>query len=165
MNEKLKSMSILDEDYSVDGAYVENYMLFKEVYGRGANAVLVLTGNCPFHDAKDDFNFVTKYIDLSDLKEGDYDRYMGQIAHSTFDGIMLDNIDRIPDNKDKEFWQEFVRFALKKEMDFPLNQTTGATCGVMDFDKLHVAARNTGGFPEYLRGKSIQCSVIDVITR
>lgn len=155
-------MSILtpfeDSDWNngVMDANIENEMRLKDYYGRGVCAALVTTENCPFYEIKDSFKFTSKYINLSGLKEGDYDRYMEMMRYWTYDGIMLDNIDRIPDNKDKEYWQEFVRFALKKESDFPLDQTTGVNCGIIDFDKLHIAARSISGFPEYLDGKSLQ---------
>lgn len=157
----LDSFEASDWNNGVRDANIENHMRLKDTYGLGVCAALVVTENCPFYEIKSEFKFSTKYINLSCVEEGEYDRVMEQMPYWTFEGIMLDNIDKIPDNKDTEYWQEFVRFALKKEADFPLNQTSGATCGIIDFDKLHVAARSTSGLPEYLEGKSLQSIIIN----
>lgn len=142
-------------------AYVENSICLKKIYGLGACAVLVATENCPFHDIMKGFPFVTKYINLSGLMEGEYDRLMEEMKYWTCDGLMLDNIDKLPDNNDKEYWQEFVRLALKKEAEFPCQTTSGTSCGSISFDRLHVAAR-CHVYPEYLKDKSLQCVVIGI---
>lgn len=109
----------------------------------------------PIHNLGSDNGIFSKYIDLSATKTGDYNKILKELGTlPQLEGILLDNVDKIPKNKDREYWEEFVRFALKKEPDFPL--PGGAS---ISFDKIHVAAR-CKDFPDYLKGRSLQCYII-----
>lgn len=104
-----------------------------------------------------------KYIDLSQCSEGDY-RLIGRALSSPqfdgMEGILFDNVDRIPDIADKESLEELVRFALKREDGFPL-PCNSESDGVIDFGNLHVGAR-CSEIPDYLKGKSLQAIFINV---
>jgi hypothetical protein len=140
--------------------YLECARVLKDTFNGTILAALVID------DVGDDFcfssiNFLvnnginSKYIDLSVTGFGDYGRFLKELSQMPkLEGILLDNIDRIPGNADTRYWEEFVRFALKKEPDFPLS--AGAS---LSFDKMHVAAR-CQAFPEYLKDCSMQCLVI-----
>ncbi len=140
--------------------YLECAKVLKDTFNGTILAALVID------DVGDDFGFSSinylvnneinsKYIDLSVTGFGDYGRFLKELSRTPkLEGILLDNIDRIPGNADTRYWEEFVRFALKKEPDFPL--PAGAT---LSFDKMHIAAR-CQAFPKYLKDCSMQCLVI-----
>jgi hypothetical protein len=69
----------------------------------------------PIHNLGSDNGIFSKYIDLSATKTGDYNKFLKELGTlPQLEGILLDNVDKIPKNKDREYWEEFVRFALKK---------------------------------------------------
>jgi hypothetical protein len=140
--------------------YLECTLVLDKTFKQNVMAALVVDDAdddvfVPIKELGRNHNVSSKYIDLSDTTPGDYNRFLKFLAQRHhLQGILIDNIDKIPDMADREYWEEFVRFALKKEPDFPL--PGGAT---ICFDKIHVAAR-CKTFPEYLKGCSMQCLVI-----
>ena len=74
-----------------------------------------------------------------------------------YDGLIIDNVDEIPDNSDREDWEEFVRFALKRETEYSM--LPFGDC--INFNKMHLAVR-CKEYPEYIKGKSLQMVIIGV---
>ena len=70
---------------------------------------------------------------------------------------MIDNVDEIPDNSDREDWEEFVRFALKREPEYLM--LPFGDC--INFNEMHLAVR-CKEYPEYIKGKSLQMIIIGV---
>ncbi|MDE6027800.1 MAG: hypothetical protein K2G23_07005, partial [Muribaculaceae bacterium] len=95
-------------------------------------------------------------IELGNVAPGEYNLFCRHLAENHYDGLLIDNIDSIPDNEDREYWEEFVRFALKREDDFPLTGTNS----YIDFSSLHIAV-HCGHYPHYLEGKSLQAIRIE----
>ena len=69
---------------------------------------------------------------------------------------MFDNIDLIPNISDKEYLEELVRFALKREDNYPLSGNSA-----IDFNSLMIGAK-CREIPDYLKGKSLQTIIINV---
>ena len=96
---------------------------YEAMYGRTDFSVLFIDGANAF-----DLNQYRKYcpgknmlyIDVSQVKEGDYKSISTDLAAKKYDGVMFDNIDKIPDIKDFENWQYLIKYALKKE-EYPLS--------------------------------------------
>ncbi len=108
-----------------------------------------------------------KYIDLADCKDGDFNRlgqYFNQYINDgeyAYDGLLLDNVDRINAGSDTEYLENFVWQALKKDESdlggykiLPFGET-------IPFDKMKIAAR-CREIPEYLQGKSLLCFFLEV---
>lgn len=94
-----------------------------------------------------------KYVDLVLQREGSYALVCKNLSQRRYDGLLLDNIDRIPDNADRENWEEFVRFVLKRE-EYPIPSYQGGDY-LINFNEMHIAARCME-MPEYLEGDSLQ---------
>lgn len=104
-----------------------------------------------------------KYFDLSECKEGDYRliaKFIVQYVadgESMIDGLIFDNIDRIPEISDKEEIEQMVLYALKRDDDWrPV--IPGPT---IPFSKMMIASR-CKEFPAYLLGKSLQANAIEM---
>ena len=107
----------------------------------------------------------SKYIDLSDCSEGEYNLFCKHLSQFQYDGLLIDNIDKIPNNKDREYWEAFVRSALKREDEYPLplredEDPIPPFGDNINFSKMHIAVR-CREYPEYLTGKSLQCFIIE----
>lgn len=147
-------MSILDLNDFENGVmdkYVENRDLLKRIFGKGeCSSVLIMTKNCPFQEIAKDLSLYSKYIDLEKTVSGDYIRFMAHIEDFGYDGLFIDNVDKIPDNDDREYWEYFVKYALRNESDFQ-PRPFGSD---LELDKKHNAAR-CSAYPEYLKGMSV----------
>ena len=157
-------MDILDwerrfEDGTMD-KYVERLWWLKDTYQK-----TLLTAFVVDEDNDLDINDLgkhceppirSKYIDLSDCSEGEYNLFCKHLSQFQYDGLLIDNIDKIPNNKDREYWKAFVRFALKREDEYPL-PPFGEN---INFSEMHIAVR-CREYPEYLTGKSLQCFIIE----
>lgn len=99
------------------------------------------------------------YFDLSEVTEGDYRLILRELSYGVAEsGILLDNIDRIPDIPDREDLEFLVRMALKRdtfptEIDRPIE--------VLDFSNIRVGVR-CSRLPDYLKGKSMQAYFVSV---
>lgn len=139
--------------------FVETMYRFNEAYSKTVMSACVVdtADKFPINDLENMFpDIYSKYIDLSQCKEGDYLRFCEHLSQFEYEGLLIDNIDRIPNNADREDWEAFVRFALKRETEFPL-----LPFHCISFDERHIGAR-CRRFPEYLNGKSLQSDIIKV---
>ena len=89
-----------------------------------------------------------EYFDLSEVKDGDYKLIFNKIYQFQPDGILFDNIDKIPNISEKGDFEYLVQMALKRDT-LPYDK------GVIDFADFKVGAR-CSEYPEYLKGKSLQ---------
>ena len=146
------------EDGTMD-KYIENLNLLHYSFGGTILSACVVDADMdmPIDGLGESLDVWSKYIDLSNCPEGDYNLFCKHLSQSQYDGLMIDNIDKIPDNEDREYWEAFVRCALKREDEFPLPSGDNIC-----FDKMHIAVR-CKEFPEYLKGKSLQCVIIGCI--
>ena len=125
---------------------------FKEhFFGKVLSAVMVCSDN-DFSlkefkeiDTKDER---VEYFDLSEVKDGDYKLIFNKIYQFQPDGILFDNIDKIPNISEKGDFEYLVQMALKRDT-LPYDK------GVIDFADFKVGAR-CSEYPEYLKGKSLQ---------
>ena len=88
------------------------------------------------------------YFDLSKVRDGDYELVTKKISDWEYDGILFDNIDAIPEISEKRDFEELVRFALKREDDFPIPGKK-----YLNFSPKKIGCRATE-YPDYLKGKS-----------
>ena len=146
------------EDGTMD-IYVERIVLLKDTYQKTILTAFVVDEDedLPIKDLgkQCEPSIRSKYIDLSACSVGDYNLFCQHLNQFQYDGLLIDNIDKIPNNEDREYWEAFVRFALKREDEYPL-PPFGDT---IDFSKMHIAVR-CKEYPEYLMGKSLQCIII-----
>lgn len=89
------------------------------------------------------------YFDLSQVSDGDYALITKKISDFEYDGILFDNIDSIPEISEKRDFEELVRFALKREDDFPIPGKK-----YINFSQKKIGCKATE-FPDYLKGKSL----------
>ena len=156
-------MGILDlrewEDGTMD-KYVERFWWLKDTYQKTILTAFVVDEDEDLGikdlDKQCDPPIRSKYIDLSTCEEGDYDLICKHLLQFHYDGLLIDNIDKIPNNEDRGYWEEFVRFALKREDDYPLPPSGDN----IHFSEMHIAVR-CKKYPEYLMGKSLQCFFIE----
>ena len=154
-------LDILDDSKWWDGTmdkYVERLWWLKDTYQKTILTAFVVDEDEDLH-IKDlgkqcEPPIRSKYIDLSDCSVGDYKLFCQHLNQFQYDGLLIDNIDKIPNNEDRAYWEAFVRFALKREDEFPLPDGDN-----IDFSKMHIAVR-CKEYPEYLMGKSLQCIII-----
>lgn len=93
------------------------------------------------------------YFDLSTVTEGDYKLILRELSFGVAEsGLLLDNIDQIPDIPDKEDYEFLARMALKRDY---LPTEKGRPIDLPDFSKIRVGAK-CSQFPDYLKGKSLQ---------
>lgn len=98
------------------------------------------------------------YFDLSKVSDGDYKLILNKISWNTKEGILFDNIDRIPDISDKEDLEYLVQMALKRDI---LPTDKGIPNDLIDFNSLMIGVK-CSKYPEYLKGKSLQTIIISV---
>jgi len=152
-------MNVLDPNFEAElDMWVEKSSEFKEVYPKKVLSVVVIDpdGGFPLKDLENNTDIYSKYFDLSQCVEGDYNRIMRNISDFGYDGLMFDNIDNIPDNSDKGDWEELVRFALKREDEYNI-----LPFFTVDFSKMSIGVR-CREYPEYLKGKDLQTYIIEV---
>lgn len=155
-------MSNLDLNEYFNGEmdlFVKAMYQMNEAYSKTLMSACVVdpADKFPINDMENMFpDIYSRYIDLSKCKDGDYTLFCQHLSQTEYEGLLIDNIDLIPDNADREYWEEFVRFALKRETEFPL-----LPFHCISFDEMHIAVR-CGKYPEYLKGKSLQTVIIEV---
>ena len=116
-------------------------------------------------DANPELNLLK--IDLEDLKEGDFNK-VGQLLNRhiadgefLYDGLLLDNIDRIQAAADTEDLQAMVWQALKRD-DSEMGGYQILPFGeAIPFDKMRIATR-CRHLPDYLEGKSLLTYRIEI---
>lgn len=152
-------MSVLDPDFEdrLD-TWIEKSAEFKEFYPKKLVSVIVIDpdGEFPLKDMEDSTDIYSKYIDLSQCAEGDYNRIMLNISDNGYDGLLFDNIDNMPDNSDKDDWEALVRFALKREDEYNI-----LPFYTVDFTKMSIGVR-CKEYPEFLEGTDMQAYIIEV---
>lgn len=161
-----KLCSFLDEDRlssSIEKWLGLEFDPFAHAFKNTINSVLVIDkeGYTPLkkEELMDQYPDIhMKYINLALASNGDYTLFCKLLSQRRYNGLLLDNIDRIPDNADREFWEEFVRFALKREHEVPIPNYAGGDF-LINFDEMHIAARCME-MPEFLEGKSLQAVFI-----
>ena len=116
-------MSILDLSDFDNGTMdkeVEYLNLLHDTFLGTTLTAFVVNRDIPINHVGKVLGIRSKYIDLSQTSKGDYNRFAQHLNQFKYDGLMIDNVDEIPDNSDREDWEEFVRFALKRETDYQL---------------------------------------------
>lgn len=98
------------------------------------------------------------YFDLSKVTDGDYKLIIKTLSWGTKEGVLFDNIDRIPNISEKEDFEYLVQTALKEdtlptEREIPFD--------MLDFSGLMVGVK-CSEYPDYLKGKSLQTFIISV---
>ena len=153
-------MSILDLSDFDNGTMdkeVEYLNLLHDTFLGTTLTAFVVNRDIPINHVGKVLGIRSKYIDLSQTSKGDYNRFAQHLNQFKYDGLMIDNVDEIPDNSDREDWEEFVRFALKRETDYQL--LPFGDC--INFNEMHTAVR-CKEYPEYIKGKTLQMIIIGV---
>lgn len=151
-------MSVLDLgdfDNGMMDKEVEDLCLLRNVFERRVMSALVMNPGIDVKNLGKDTGVRSKYIDLSQTSEGDYNLFALHLNQFGYDGLIIDNVDKIPHNADREDWECFVRYALKRENEYPILPSGES----INFGEMHIAAR-AAEYPEYLKGKSLQMMVI-----
>lgn len=146
-------MSILDENF-IDDPALDRYITevapvvkrFEEAFDRGTCVPVLI-------DPLDEVNMYeiaaekgAKYYNLESVSKEEYEPFARSLA--SHDSYIFDNIDKISESPQKEYFEELVRFVLKREDDFPVSENV-----YVDFSKKKVGAR-CADIPDYLIGKS-----------
>lgn len=153
-------MSILDLSDFDNGTMdkeVEYLKLLHDTFLGTILTAFVVNRDIPINHVGKVLGIRSKYIDLSQTSKGDYKRFAQHLNQFKYDGLMIDNVDEIPDNSDREDWEEFVRFALKRETEYSM--LPFGDC--INFNEMHIAVR-CKEYPEYIKGKSLQMIIIGV---
>jgi hypothetical protein len=161
-------MSVQDHINKVDDFFngkmdriIECTKVLHDTFVRPVLSALVVdtTDDIPIQQEGKLLGIHSKYLDLSQCVPGDYELFVKSFVQRRYEGLLLDNIDNIPNNEDHDDWEVFVRFALKRENDFqPFNMPKS-----INFGQLHIAARCKKN-PDYLNGRSLQCVVVNLDT-
>ena len=151
-------MGILDNDFEKK---IDRRVLIIEPRIRAFKRIFLQDNSlCPVMIcAPDDFNLYrikeelkgecnVGYFDLSQVRDGDYELITKKISDWEYDGILFDNIDAIPEISEKKDFEELVRFALKREDDFPIPGKK-----YLNFSPKKIGCKATE-YPDYLKGKS-----------
>lgn len=149
----MKSMNILDENL-IDDPALDRYITevapvvkrFEEAFDQGVCVPVLI-------DPLDEVNMNeiaaekgAKYYDLESVSKEEYEPFARSLAnHGSY---IFDNIDKISEGPQKEYFVELVRFILKREDDFPVSEKV-----YVDFSYKRIGAR-CAAIPDYLAGKS-----------
>ena len=153
-------MSILDLSDFDNGTMdkeVEYLHLLHDTFLGTILTAFVVNRDIPINHVGKVLGIRSKYIDLSQTSKGDYKRFAQHLNQFKYDGLMIDNVDEIPDNSDREDWEVFVRFALKRKTEYSM--LPFGDC--INFNEMHIAVR-CKEYPEYIKGKSLQMIIIGV---
>lgn len=146
-------MRILDENF-IDDPKLDRYVTevapvvksFEESFDQGIVVPVLI-------DPLDEVNMYeiavekgAKYYNLESVSKDDYALFARSLAN--YDSYILDNIGKISVGPQKEYFEELVRFVLKREDDFPVSENI-----YVDFSKKKIGAR-CADLPDYLLGKS-----------
>ena len=133
-------------------------LLFKESFKKVLSAVIVCSDDdfslSRFHNTEVPNKERIAYFNLSNVTDGDYKLILKSLSCNTKEGVLFDNIDRIPDISDKKDFEYLVQMALKRDI-LPTDR------GILDFNDLMIGAK-CSEYPDYLRGKSLQAITISV---
>lgn len=143
--------------------FIEQSKLFDDTFGARAFSALVIDPDNDFplkdYQTQNPERYI-KYIDLSECAEGDYERIRKMLEQHVadgefaFDGLILDNIDRIQAGADTQDLRLMVWQTLKRD-DSELGGYRLSPYGPdMPFDKTSIACR-CAELPEYINGKSL----------
>lgn len=153
-------MSILDLSDFDNGTMdkeVEYLNLLHKTFSGVTSTAFVVNPDIPINNVGKEMGIRSKYIDLSQTSKGDYNLFAQHLNQFKYDGLLIDNVDKIPDNPDREDWEEFVRFALKRESEYQM--LPFGDC--INFNEMHIAVRSKE-YPGYLKGKSLQMIIIGI---
>lgn len=152
-------MGILNIDEEALDRAVEDAFFLRHTFRGIVSTALVIDpeGKHSIASLGETEGIYSKYLDLATVTPGDYARFIKHITEFDYAGLILDNIDWIPQGDDKEWWEEFVRMALKREDEVSVSEEGT----VMSFDTLHIAAR-CKSFPSYLDGTSLHTVIIEI---
>ena len=154
-------MSLLNDDL-IDDPKQDRYVTkiqpevkrFEDAFDRGTIVPVLV-------DPLDEVNIydiavkkVAKYYNLQTASKDDYGLFARSLANH--DSYILDNIDKISEGPEKEYFEELVRFILKREDDFPVSEKV-----YVDFSKKKIGAR-CAEIPDYLVGKSTYADPITI---
>ncbi len=146
-------MNILDENF-IDDPKLDRYVTevapvvksFEESFDQGIVVPVLI-------DPLDEVNMYeiaagkgAKYYNLESVSKDDYGLFARSLAN--YDSYILDNIDKISAGPQKEYFEELVRFILKREVDFPVSENV-----YVDFSKKKIGSR-CEDLLDYLLGKS-----------
>lgn len=155
-------MDVLNEEKTFEQIqkFVEPFMMFKKVFHEKGFSALMKAPEIDFslreflnNGVSDDE--VVRYFDLSKCKSGDYELIIKVLSDGA-EGVLFDNIDRVPNIEDREEIEYLVRMALKRDTlptkpSYPISE--------LDFSGIMVGAR-CEEIPEYLTDKSLQMIII-----
>lgn len=151
--------------------YTENLFEFVHNFKSRVASVLIIDPNneFPLNDIKLE-GVSTKYFDLSGITEQNFHLMGKWITERIFDGefaydgLIFDNADCLPsdfeDKQDEYNLEQMLISALKREDDFQILPSF-YPCAPIPFDKIMVAVR-CSKFPEYLRDKDLNTTIIEV---
>ena len=136
---------------------------FKEFFlGKILSVVIVCSDDdfslSHFHNTEVPNKERIAYFDLSKVTDGDYKLIIKSLSWGTKEGVLFDNIDRIPNISEKEDFEYLVQMALKRDT---LPTEKGMPIDMLDFSGLMVGAK-CSEYPDYLKGKSLQTFIISV---
>lgn len=156
-------MSILSDDFGTTPEFekeIEQTLWMNKFFAGTTLSVLVATPTLSVSTLISNSDIPTEHIYLVNTKVGDYGHFARRVSQMQLNhphcGIVIDNIDKIPDNADREYWEEFVRFALKRENDYPVPEWDGH---YINFGEMHIAV-GCDEKPAYLEGASLQAYII-----
>ncbi len=154
-------MSLLNDDL-IDDPEQDRYVTkikpevkrFEDAFDRGTIVPVLVDSldEVNMHEIAAEKN--AKYYDLQSVSKDDYGLFARSLAN--YDSYILDNIDKISEGPEKEYFEELVRFILKREDDFPVSEKV-----YVDFSKKKIGAR-CAEIPDYLVGKSTYAFVLTI---
>ena len=147
-------MSILSSNYDLDEKTIfrinQHKLILDEVksYLKSQNAILLCDphSECDMHILQNNLVGPSKYYDLAQCKAGNYvdfiRDYVLPLVYGQIDYLLVDNIDKIPEIKDKTEFENILKYLAKRE-DYNPFQNYSATpndlipnVGTIDFDKV-----------------------------
>ena len=155
-------MSLLDPNNEADfDRYMEKRFEFEHNFKSRVVSVLIIDPKNEFSLRGLNINGVsTKYFNLSNDDYAGIGQWFNNHIDNgkyAYDGVLLDNIDDIPDNDYKVDFEQLITSALKREDDLqmlPFGET-------IPFDEMMVAVR-CKEYPEYLKGIGLHPFIIDM---
>lgn len=103
------------------------------------------------------------FIDFDEIKYGDLEKWVTKISSDKPETILFKNIDKIPVNSDKEYWESIITIALKKE-EYPVmieTQEGYYKTFILPFDKIKIIT-TCSQYPEFLKRKGMLGYIVDL---
>ncbi|MCM1452125.1 MAG: hypothetical protein NC102_07690 [Clostridium sp.] len=160
-------MSLLSEDFEDEFfSALDKSIEFERMFQKGVS-VLVIDPNDKFKlndRPKEDQTIL--YFDMSECAEGDFARIARKIYEHVkageLDGLLFDNIDRMPDVEDKGDLENLVAFALKNDSDYSAPVYGDPIIGgPIPFDRMKVGAR-CREYPEFLNDYHVVSFLLEI---